>query len=99
MVSNKLQLPWLGDEQLDRYSYDFKGFLFYKVYHFCINFTNRFAELEHYTSLPFKPIQAGKCDVVIEKPTILMKLDAGNYHKKFCFFRVTCKTWGMCSWW
>ena len=39
----------------------------------------RFAELEHFTSLPDKPIQAGNCDVVIQRPTIFMKLDAGKY--------------------
>lgn len=38
----------------------------------------RFAELEHFTSLPVKPIQAGNCDVVIQRPTIFMKLDAGK---------------------
>ena len=38
----------------------------------------RFAELEHFTSLPDKPIQAGNCDVVIQRPTIFMKLDAGK---------------------
>lgn len=37
----------------------------------------RYAELEHYTALPFKPIEDGKCDVIIEKPTLLIKLDAG----------------------
>lgn len=39
----------------------------------------RFAELEHFTSRPDKPIQAGNCDVVIQRPTIFMKLDAGKY--------------------
>ena len=37
----------------------------------------RFAELEHYTSLPVQPMHAGHCDVIINKPTIFMKLDAG----------------------
>ena len=37
----------------------------------------RFAELEHYTSLPVQPMQAGHCDVIINRPTIFMKLDAG----------------------
>ena len=40
----------------------------------------RYAELEHFTSLPDKPIQAGNCDVVIQRPTIFMKLDAGKYY-------------------
>ena len=39
----------------------------------------RFAELEHFTSLPDKPIQVGNCDVVMQRPTIFMKLDAGKY--------------------
>lgn len=38
----------------------------------------RFAELEHYDAVPFKPIEDGECDVVFDKPTILMKLDAGD---------------------
>ncbi|KAJ8301155.1 hypothetical protein KUTeg_020142 [Tegillarca granosa] len=37
---------------------------------------DRYAELEHYTSLPFRPIEDNKCDIVIEKPTFLIKLDA-----------------------
>lgn len=46
-----------------------------------------FAELEHFTSRPDKPIQAGNCDVVIQRPTIFMKLDAGiNLYHHFCDF-------------
>ncbi|XP_044531727.1 EGF domain-specific O-linked N-acetylglucosamine transferase [Gracilinanus agilis] len=37
-----------------------------------------FAELQTYTELSFRPIEDGKCDIVIEKPTYFMKLDAGN---------------------
>ena len=37
----------------------------------------RFAELEDYTSLPVQPMQGGRCDVIINRPTIFMKLDAG----------------------
>ncbi|XP_068718831.1 EGF domain-specific O-linked N-acetylglucosamine transferase-like isoform X1 [Montipora capricornis] len=46
-----------------------------------------FAELEHFTSLSVQPVQAGICDVVIDKPTIFMKLDAGvNLYHHFCDF-------------
>lgn len=46
-----------------------------------------FAELEHYTSLSVKPIQGGLCDVVVNRPTIFMKLDAGiNLYHHFCDF-------------
>ncbi|XP_031566079.1 EGF domain-specific O-linked N-acetylglucosamine transferase-like [Actinia tenebrosa] len=46
-----------------------------------------YAELEHYTSLPFKPIEDDKCDIVIEKPTLLIKLDAGvSMYHHFCDF-------------
>ncbi|UYV74182.1 EOGT [Cordylochernes scorpioides] len=46
-----------------------------------------YAELEHFTELPTEPIKSGKCDVVIDKPTFLMKLDApvSMYHH-FCDF-------------
>ncbi|KAK2151315.1 hypothetical protein LSH36_367g02007 [Paralvinella palmiformis] len=46
-----------------------------------------FAELEQYTSLSFRPIKDNKCDVVVDKPTILMKLDAGvSMYHHFCDF-------------
>ncbi len=46
-----------------------------------------FAELEHFTSLDWQPIPSRNCDVVIDKPTILMKLDAGvNMYHHFCDF-------------
>ena len=38
----------------------------------------RFAELEQYTELDFKPTTKKHCDVTVKKPTILMKLDAGT---------------------
>jgi len=41
-------------------------------------FVFRFAEVEHFTSLPFNPIKDKKCDIVLDKPTIVMKLDAGT---------------------
>uniref|UniRef100_A0A8C9KZK6 EGF domain-specific O-linked N-acetylglucosamine transferase n=1 Tax=Panthera tigris altaica TaxID=74533 RepID=A0A8C9KZK6_PANTA len=46
-----------------------------------------FAELQSYTQLSFRPIEATECDVVIEKPTYFMKLDAGvNMYHHFCDF-------------
>nr|KAG5708833.1 hypothetical protein BaRGS_031987 [Batillaria attramentaria] len=43
------------------------------------------AEMEHYTSLPFRPIADQKCDVVISEPTYLIKLDATvNMYHHFC---------------
>lgn len=55
----------------------------------------RFAELEHYTSLPVQPIQAGLCDVVVKRPTIFMKLDAGmlnTFYPEYGYFIVTTVT-------
>ncbi|XP_070948161.1 EGF domain-specific O-linked N-acetylglucosamine transferase isoform X1 [Macaca nemestrina] len=46
-----------------------------------------FAELQSYTQLNFTPIEDAKCDIVIEKPTYFMKLDAGvNMYHHFCDF-------------
>ncbi|XP_006865699.1 PREDICTED: EGF domain-specific O-linked N-acetylglucosamine transferase isoform X2 [Chrysochloris asiatica] len=46
-----------------------------------------FAELQSYTQLNFRPIEDGKCDIVIEKPTYFMKFDAGvNMYHHFCDF-------------
>uniref|UniRef100_A0A2K6EUS1 EGF domain-specific O-linked N-acetylglucosamine transferase n=1 Tax=Propithecus coquereli TaxID=379532 RepID=A0A2K6EUS1_PROCO len=46
-----------------------------------------FAELQSYTQLNFRPIEDAKCDIVIEKPTYFMKLDAGvNMYHHFCDF-------------
>ncbi|XP_040424652.1 EGF domain-specific O-linked N-acetylglucosamine transferase isoform X1 [Cygnus olor] len=46
-----------------------------------------FAELQTFTALNFRPLDDDKCDVVIEKPTYFMKLDAGvNMYHHFCDF-------------
>ncbi|XP_061195479.1 EGF domain-specific O-linked N-acetylglucosamine transferase-like isoform X3 [Saccostrea echinata] len=46
-----------------------------------------FAEVEHFSSLPFRPIQDGRCDIILDKPTYFMKLDAGvNMYHHFCDF-------------
>uniref|UniRef100_A0A8D0CX36 EGF domain specific O-linked N-acetylglucosamine transferase n=1 Tax=Sander lucioperca TaxID=283035 RepID=A0A8D0CX36_SANLU len=46
-----------------------------------------YAELQTYTELDFHPIEDEHCDVVIEKPTVFMKLDAGvNMYHHFCDF-------------
>lgn len=38
----------------------------------------RYAELQTYTKFDFHPIEDGYCDIVVEKPTVFMKLDAGE---------------------
>lgn len=38
----------------------------------------RYAELQTYTQLDSQPIEGGHCDVIVEKPTVFMKLDAGR---------------------
>lgn len=54
--------------------------------------TIRFAELQHFTSLSVQPVQAGICDVVIKKPTIFMKLDAGiNFKLRKLIAVKSCK--------
>nr|XP_061779791.1 EGF domain-specific O-linked N-acetylglucosamine transferase-like isoform X2 [Nerophis lumbriciformis] len=46
-----------------------------------------YAELQTYTELDFYPVQSESCDIVIEKPTVFMKLDAGvNMYHHFCDF-------------
>ncbi|KAL2091396.1 hypothetical protein ACEWY4_013659 [Coilia grayii] len=46
-----------------------------------------FAELESYTELDFHPENDGHCDVIVERPTVFMKLDAGvNMYHHFCDF-------------
>ncbi|XP_064013133.1 EGF domain-specific O-linked N-acetylglucosamine transferase isoform X2 [Pogoniulus pusillus] len=46
-----------------------------------------FAELQTFTALNFRPLEDEQCDVVIEKPTYFMKLDAGvNMYHHFCDF-------------
>jgi len=38
----------------------------------------RFAELQTYSELDYHPQDDGHCDVIIDRPTVFMKLDAGN---------------------
>uniref|UniRef100_A0A8C2J5N5 EGF domain-specific O-linked N-acetylglucosamine transferase n=1 Tax=Cyprinus carpio TaxID=7962 RepID=A0A8C2J5N5_CYPCA len=46
-----------------------------------------FAELETYSELDFHPLDDGHCDVIIDRPTVFMKLDAGvNMYHHFCDF-------------
>ncbi|XP_052781215.1 EGF domain-specific O-linked N-acetylglucosamine transferase-like isoform X2 [Mya arenaria] len=46
-----------------------------------------YAEVEHFTSLPFRPINNEHCDVIIDKPVMFMKLDAGvNMFHHYCDF-------------
>ncbi|XP_061641891.1 EGF domain-specific O-linked N-acetylglucosamine transferase isoform X2 [Phyllopteryx taeniolatus] len=46
-----------------------------------------YAELQTYTELEFHPLHSESCDVIIEKPTVFMKLDAGvNMYHHFCDF-------------
>ncbi|CAD5115508.1 DgyrCDS4475 [Dimorphilus gyrociliatus] len=46
-----------------------------------------YAELENYRALPFQVPSENHCDIVINKPTILMKLDAGvNLYHHYCDF-------------
>ncbi|XP_053147119.1 EGF domain-specific O-linked N-acetylglucosamine transferase isoform X2 [Hemicordylus capensis] len=46
-----------------------------------------FAELHTYIELNSRPMEDGSCDVVIDKPTYFMKLDAGvNMYHHFCDF-------------
>lgn len=46
-------------------------------------------ELRFFESLPERPIDAGICDVIIDKPTVFMKIDASKstkYNITFNFF-------------
>ncbi|XP_069793200.1 EGF domain-specific O-linked N-acetylglucosamine transferase isoform X2 [Narcine bancroftii] len=46
-----------------------------------------FAELQTYTQFNFQLMEDGNCDLIIEKPTYFMKLDAGvNMYHHFCDF-------------
>ncbi|KAK3769696.1 hypothetical protein RRG08_004947 [Elysia crispata] len=46
-----------------------------------------FAEIQHFSSLEFYPSKDENCDMVFNKPTYLMKLDAGvNMYHHFCDF-------------
>ena len=42
------------------------------------SYAGRFAELEEYTELGFKPTSRKHCDEIVTKPTIFIKLDAGS---------------------
>lgn len=41
-------------------------------------FLFRYAEFEHFTELPEPPVNNKYCDVIIDQPTFIMKLDASN---------------------
>lgn len=44
-------------------------------------------EMRNFQSLPQRPIESGLCDVIIEKPTYIMKLDSTiNMYHHFCDF-------------
>ncbi|KAL7986201.1 hypothetical protein Chor_011367, partial [Crotalus horridus] len=46
-----------------------------------------FAELQTYTEMSSRPLEDGSCEVIVEKPTYFMKLDAGvNMYHHFCDF-------------
>lgn len=46
-----------------------------------------FAEIEHFSSLKFKPNSNENCDVIIDKPVMFMKLNVGdNMFHHFCGF-------------
>uniref|UniRef100_A0A673HZS8 EGF domain-specific O-linked N-acetylglucosamine transferase n=1 Tax=Sinocyclocheilus rhinocerous TaxID=307959 RepID=A0A673HZS8_9TELE len=50
-------------------------------------FQSWFAELQTYSELDFHPLDDGHCDVIIDRPTVFMKLDAGvNMYHHFCDF-------------
>ncbi|EDO30804.1 predicted protein, partial [Nematostella vectensis] len=49
--------------------------------------TSWVAEIEKYQSIPYDPLSEGHCDVIIERPTFFMKLDAVvNMYHHFCDF-------------
>ncbi|XP_050301574.1 EGF domain-specific O-linked N-acetylglucosamine transferase isoform X2 [Anthonomus grandis grandis] len=43
-------------------------------------------EMRFFTQLDKKPLRNGVCDIVIEKPTYIMKIDAINMYHHFCDF-------------
>ena len=45
-----------------------------------------FAELGDFQNFDYKPIKDGKCDVVFDEPTILIKLDMGMYKLEKNYF-------------
>ncbi|XP_046555120.1 EGF domain-specific O-linked N-acetylglucosamine transferase-like [Haliotis rubra] len=34
-------------------------------------------EMEHFSSLPTQPLATGECDVIIDRPTVIIKMDEG----------------------
>ena len=64
----------------------------------------RYAELEQYTSLDFKPTSKKHCDEIVSKPTVFIKLDAGIV-VKVNFFALGSSLpgsamlwgWGICA--
>ena len=50
----------------------------------CVTTFSRLNEVEDFSSLSFKPNQEEHCDILVEKPTFFMKLDAG-----LCIFHLT----------
>ena len=54
---------------------------------FKVNLMSWITELEDYSALSFRPIKDKKCDDVIKKPVIFVKLDhGGNMYHHFCDF-------------
>lgn len=51
------------------------------LFAFAFFFFFRYAELQTYTQLDSQPIDGGHCDIIVEKPTVFMKLDAGMSEK------------------
>jgi len=46
-----------------------------------------YSELQTFQELPFKPIDTNQCDIVVNEPTFIIKLDAGiNMYHHFCDF-------------
>lgn len=46
-------------------------------------------EMVNFVKTPYRPIYDNACDIVIEKPTYIMKLDASEYS---LFFSLVAKT-------
>jgi EGF domain-specific O-GlcNAc transferase len=46
-----------------------------------------YSELQHYHEMSASPLESGKCDIIVNEPTFLIKLDAGvNMYHHFCDF-------------
>ena len=48
--------------------------------------------MEKFSSLSFDPFQDGHCDVIVEKPTFFMKLDASKLDIKTLDLEVNLQT-------